>query len=314
MDDVITINGKNIYPGESAEISMSNSSFPTRTVIDVPVFVYRSLHPGPKVLFQAGMHGEEVNGVEVVRALLKRNDIQNPRCGSIILIPIVNVVSFLMSARDLPDGRDLNRCFPGSKSGSMGSRLAYDLMQNVISQIDFGIDFHTGGAKINNYPQLRCVFDDKRNVDLANAFNAPFVLNAPYREKSLRKEAAKKGKHILVFEGGESQRFNSFSINEATNGCLRLLNSVGMTNAPVEKNHTITLKGTSWTRAKSSGMFRTSKKFGAFVEKDSVIGRIVSPYGEKETLLHSPCDGFLIGINNQPIVNEGDALMNIGYE
>ena len=158
MEDVIIINGKKIFPGESAEVSMSNLSFPTRTIIDVPVFVFRSLHPGPKVLFQAGMHGEEVNGVEVVRSLLKREDIRNPRCGSIVLIPIVNVVSFLMNARDLPDGRDLNRCFPGSKNGSMGSRLAYDLMKNVISQIDFGVDFHTGGAKINNYPQIRCVF------------------------------------------------------------------------------------------------------------------------------------------------------------
>jgi predicted deacylase len=314
MEDVITINGKRIYPGESAEVSMSNLSFPTRTIIDVPVFVFRSLHAGPKVLFQAGMHGEEVNGVEVVRSLLKREDIQNPRCGTIVLIPIVNVVSFLMNARDLPDGRDLNRCFPGSKNGSMGSRLAYDLMKNIISQIDFGVDFHTGGAKINNYPQIRCVFEDERNIELSNAFSAPFVLNAPYRDKSLRKEAAKKGKHILVFEGGESQRFNSFSINEGINGCLRMLHCLGMIDTQVEKNQSIILKDTTWIRAKSSGMFRTNKKFGSFVEKDSVIGKIVSPYAEKETFLFTPSDGFVIGINNQPIVNEGDALMNIGVE
>jgi predicted deacylase len=196
----------------------------------------------------------------------------------------------------------------------MGSRLAYDLMKNVISQIDFGVDFHTGGAKINNYPQIRCVFEDERNIELSNAFSAPFVLNAPYREKSLRREAAKKGKHILVFEGGESQRFNSYSINEGLNGCLRMLNKLGMIDTPVEKCESIILRDTTWIRAKTSGMFRTGKKFGAFVEKDSMIGKIVSPFGEKETFLFTPSDGFLIGINNQPIVNEGDALMNIGVE
>lgn len=314
MKDVISIGGKQVYPGECAEVSLSNLSFPTRTIVDIPAFVFRSKKPGPKVLFQAGMHGEEVNGVEIVRALLKREDIKSPKCGSVILVPIVNVVSFLMKTRDMPDGRDLNRCFPGSKQGSMGSRLAHDLMDNIISQIDFGVDFHTGGAKINNYPQLRCNLKETRNLELASAFAPPFILDAPYREKSLRKEAAKKGKHILVFEGGESQRFNAFSISEGINGCLRLLKSLDMIDASVEKGKSIILKTTTWTRAKESGMFRTNKKFGAFVEKDSVIGKIVSPFSEKEIFLFAHCDGFLIGINNQPIVNEGDALLNIGVE
>jgi hypothetical protein len=314
MTDIITINDHKIPPGGRAELSMSNYSFPTRTVIDVPVFVFRSFKPGPKILFQAGMHGEEVNGVEIVRSLLKREDIQNPLCGSIVLIPIVNVVAFLNSARDLPDGRDLNRCFPGSKAGSLGSRIANDLMKKIITQIDVGVDFHTGGAKINNYPQIRCLFEDAKNKELAEAFNAPFVLNSPYREKSLRKEAAKIGKHILVYEAGESQRFNSVAINEGVNGCLRLLKNYNMITTEVPKNHTITLKGTTWIRAKASGMFRTSKKFGSFVEKDSIIGKIVSPFGETELFLIAPSDGYLIGINNQPIVNEGDALMNIGVE
>lgn len=314
MADIININGKKIYPGESAEAIMCTLSFPTHIVIDIPVFVFRSVNPGPRVLFQAGMHGEEVNGVEVVRSLLKREDIRNPLCGSIILTPIVNVIAFLMNQRELPDGRDLNRCFPGSKGGSMGSRLAYDLMKNVISQIDFGVDFHTGGAKINNYPQVRCSFEDERSIELAKMFSSPFILNAGLRDKSLRKEAYKKGKQILVFEGGESQRFNTFSINEGINSCLRLLRNLNMINTEVEKNNPIFLNDTSWVRAKSPGMFRTSKKFGAFVEKDSIIGKIVSPYAEKEILLFAPADGFLIGINNQPIVNEGDALMNIGVE
>lgn len=314
MEDIITIKGKKIYPGESAEIILSNYSFPTRTVVDVPVFVYRSLNPGPRVLFQAGMHGEEVNGVETIRSLLKRDDICMPQAGSIILIPIVNAAAFIIGKRDLPDGRDLNRCFPGSKNGSLGSRLAYDLMKHIVSQIDFGVDFHTGGAKINNYPQLRCVFDDAKNLELAKQFNAPFILNASYREKSLRKEAFKKGKRILVFEGGESMRFNTLAINEAINGCLRLLKANFMINTEIAANNSITLNSTEWVRAKGSGLFRTHKKYGSFVEQHSIIGKIAAPFGETEMYLLAPKDGFIIGINNQPVVNEGDALLNIGYE
>jgi len=314
MPEFITINGRRFGRGESGEHVLNRYIMPSRTPIDVPVFVFRSKHKGPVVLLQAGMHGDETNGIETLRNLLRLDAVHNLYKGSLIVIPILNVVSFLNGSRDLPDERDLNRCFPGSRSGSLGSRIAHDLMKEVVPQITFGIDFHTGGAKINNYPQIRCLFDHPENLELSKHFGAPFTVNAPFRDKSFRKEAARKGKNILVFEAGESLRFNKLAIQEGLNGVLRLLNALGMCNQPVPASESIVLQRTSWLRAKRAGLFRTQKKYGAWVEKDEVIGTICDPFGEWESPLLSPINGFIIGINNQPVINEGDALMHLGEE
>lgn len=311
---VIHINGVTIHPGSSATVNLNLYQLPTKTVIEIPVYVFRSTHPGPTLLILAGMHGDEINGIEIVRRLITRDDVRNPLCGSIVAIPVINIISFLSGTRDLPDGRDLNRCFPGSKNGSLGSRIAYDLMNEIIPQIDFGVDFHTGGAKINNYPQLRCVFNSKTNLDLGKQFSPPLILNSPFRDSTLRKEAAKKGKSILVFEGGESSRFDYLSVNEGMNGCLRLMKHLNMIETDIPNNPTVLLHKSGWVRAKSSGLFHTSKTNGAHINKGEIIGMIVDPYGEHQEKLIAPHDGYIVGINNQPVVNQGDALMHIGIE
>src|SRR5688572_25361631 len=164
MPNLIKINGETIRKGEKRQLNLNTYRLPTRTIIEIPVFVHRSQKDGPVLLIQGGMHGDEVNGIEIVRKLLIGRYFEKLLCGTVIAIPTVNTISFLNNSRDLPDGRDLNRCFPGTKTGSLGSRIAYDLMKQILPQIDFGVDFHTGGAKINNYPQVRCVFDDVQNI------------------------------------------------------------------------------------------------------------------------------------------------------
>src|ERR1035437_7213289 len=231
----IQINGNVIKPGSSASLNLNLYQLPTKTVIEIPVYVFRSIKPGPVLLILAGMHGDESNGIEIVRRLITKKEVKNPLCGSIIAIPVINIISFLSGSRDLPDGRDLNRCFPGTKGGSLGSRIAHDLMNEIIPQIDFGIDFHTGGAKINNYPQLRCVFNNKINLDLGKKFSPSLIINSAFRDNTLRKEAAKKGKSILVFEGGESSRFDYVSINSGINGCLRLMKEFNMISCEVDR-------------------------------------------------------------------------------
>lgn len=314
VQKTIKINGKEIKPGMNAEVNLNVYRMPTKTIMEVPVHVFRSVKEGPVVLLLAGMHGDEINGIEIVRKLLRGKHFHNLLCGTVIAIPIINIISFLNGSRDLPDGRDLNRCFPGSQSGSLGSRIAYDLMNEIIPQVDFGIDFHTGGAKINNYPQIRCVFEDAKNIELGKMFGAPFVLNSEYRDKTLRKEASVKGKHILVYEGGESLRFNKLAITEGINGCLRMLKNLNMIDAAVPESKTLVLNNTRWVRAAISGLFRTTKKYGSFIEKGEVIGTISDPYGENELELLAPDNGFIVGINNQPVINEGDALIHIGVE
>ncbi len=314
MSKQIIINRQIINPGETKEVNMNVYRLPTRTIMEIPVHVYRSLEEGPVVLLSAGMHGDETNGIEILRQVLRGGHLSKLKKGSVMVMPIINIISFLNHSRDLPDGKDLNRCFPGSQSGSLGSRIAYDIMKEITPQIDLGVDFHTGGAKINNYPQMRCLFKDQKSLEIAKMFGAPFILNSGYREKSFRHEAARTGKSILVYEAGESMRFNEKAITEGINGCLRLLRNLGMIDIELQDGETKTLNDTTWVRAGVSGLFRTTKKYGSFIKKNEVIGNISDPYGEMEEALKSPVNGFIIGINNQPVINEGDALIHIGME
>ncbi len=313
MEDFI-INSQTISPGECKQITLNSYELHTKTKIEIPVFVFRSKIEGPTILLCAGMHGEETNGIEIIRKIITRSELQNLKCGNVIAIPVINSVSFLFGSRDLPDGRDLNRCFPGNKNGSFGSRIAYDLMKHIVPLIDFGVDFHTGGAKINNSPQIRCVFEFPENIALAEKFSAPLIIDSKYREGTFRKEAAKKGKPILVYEGGESMRFDYSAINEGVNGCLRLMKSYNMIAIGVPKNHSVKIKKDTWIRANTSGLFHANKVNGSYVSKDDLLGVICNPFGNVEHKVLATVDGYIVGMNNQPVVNQGDALIHIGME
>lgn len=310
----IEINNHKVSPGESKTIVLNSYELHTKTNIEIPVHVISSSNPGPTVLFSAGMHGEETNGIEIIRKVITRDEVQNLKCGTVIAIPVINIVSFLYGSRDLPDGRDLNRCFPGSRNGSLGARIAYDLMKHVLPVIDFGVDFHTGGAKINNYPQLRCVFEFADNLALAEKFAAPLIIDSHYREGTFRHEAAKKHKPILVYEGGESMRFDYLAINEGVNGCLRLMQAYNMVDAGLPDNASVKIKKSTWVRAASSGLFHMSANNGAYVMKGDLLGVLCNPFGDVEDKIISSVDGYIVGINNQPVVNEGDALIHLGIE
>lgn len=313
MEDFI-INAQTVRPGENKQIVLNSYELHTKTKIEIPVFVFRSHAEGPTILLSAGMHGEETNGVEIIRKIITRKEVKQLKCGSIIAIPVINSVSFLFGSRELPDGRDLNRCFPGNKNGSFGSRIAYDLMKHIVPLIDFGIDFHTGGAKINNSPQLRCVFEFAENLSLAQKFSPPLIIDSSYRDGTFRKEAAKKNKPILVYEGGESMRFDYTAINEGVNGCLRLMRSYDMLDIDIPNNAAVKIKKDTWIRASVSGLFHMNVLNGAYIAKDDLLGVICNPFGEIEHNILSVSDGYIVGINNQPVVNQGDALIHIGIE
>ncbi|MBC7695493.1 MAG: succinylglutamate desuccinylase/aspartoacylase family protein [Burkholderiales bacterium] len=313
MEDFI-INSQIVKPGECKQIVLNSYELHTKTKIEIPVFVFRSKTKGPTLLLSAGMHGEETNGIEIIRKIITRDEVKNLNCGNVIAIPVINSVSFLFGSRELPDGRDLNRCFPGTKNGSFGSRIAYDLMKYIVPLIDFGVDFHTGGAKINNTPQIRCVFEFPENVSLAEKFSPPLIIDSSYRDGTFRKEASKKNKPILVYEGGESMRFDYRAINEGVNGCLRLMKSYGMTDIDIPNNHAIKIKKDTWIRANASGLFHMNATNGTYVSKGDLLGVICNPFGEIEYKIESTADGYIVGINNQPVVNQGDALIHIGIE
>ena len=306
------LNGLAIQPGERVLTRLVISKLPSGTVIDVPVHVMRAREPGPTLLLMGGMHGDEVNGIETIRRLVRR-DLLQPLRGSIIAIPILNIYGFLNFSRDVPDGKDVNRSFPGFPRGSLAGRVAHRFMREIMPLIDYGIDFHTGGAARANYPQVRCVLGLDPEVDaLAAAFAAPFTLHAALRPGSLREAAQGLGKHIIVYETGESLRLDEAGIEEALAGTLRVLHHLGMGPAvPDPGRPGIICRRHTWLRARFAGLFRAHVENGQFVEKGQIYGSVADPYGQQAVRLESPVSGYVIGLNYMPVVNQGDALLHI---
>jgi predicted deacylase len=310
----IVIAGQEILPGEFKEIDINIARLPSHTVIDTPIYVSRGEEEGPVLALTAGMHGDEINGMEIVRRMLD-SGLHKPKRGVTICMPIVNMYGFLNYSRDVPDGKDINRSFPGNKSGSLASRVAYHLMHDVIPLIDIGIDFHTGGAMRANYPQVRAVLRHETNLKLAEAFHAPFTIDAPYRPNSFRKEAARRGKYIIVYEGGESLRFDQQAIEIGIAGTLRVmkhLNMIDVAPEPADENRIVW--NTSWIRAHHAGLFQPNVKCGQLVHKGEWVGTITDPFGEFKEEVMAPETAFVIGLNNIPVINAGDALMHLGMD
>ncbi|NIP30209.1 MAG: succinylglutamate desuccinylase [Candidatus Dadabacteria bacterium] len=311
MPHIISINGTDVALGETTRIDLQIAKLPTHTVIDLPVYIYRAPTDGPVLLITAGLHGDELNGVEIIRTLTASKEII-PTMGTVLVIPVVNVYGFINNSRTMPDGRDLNRSFPGSKNGSLAARIAHTLMNTVIPHIDYGVDLHTGGAN-QNYPQIRCTFDIEKNLELAKAFSPPFIVNSSLRDGSFRRETQKLGKTILVFEGGESLRFDEITIKEGIEGVKRLMSYLGMNNSAfISNRETVIIKKSSWIRANHSGLYRPFIDYGEEVKRNQIIATITDPYGETEYKLKSRFDGHVLAIRSSPIVNRGDAIVHIG--
>jgi predicted deacylase len=215
----------------------------------------------------------------------------------------------------VPDGKDVNRSFPGSKAGSLASRVAYHLTHEIIPFIDVGVDFHTGGAMRTNYPQVRCMMQEPRNVELANAFHAPFTIDSPFRPHSLRQTAAKKNKNIIVFEGGESLRMDVRAIEEGISGTLRLMKYLNMIDsAPEPREENRIVWSSAWIRARTAGLFHPHIQSGEFIHKNQLVGQITDPFGEYKEEVKSTVTGYVVGLNNNPVVNAGDALLHVGMD
>lgn len=310
----IVIAGQEIKPGEFKEVDINIARLPSHTVIDTPIYVSRSEHDGPVLALTAGMHGDEINGMEIVRRILDEG-MHKVKRGTVLCMPITNIYGFLNFSREVPDGKDVNRSFPGSKSGSLASRVAYYLTHQIIPVIDYGIDFHTGGAMRTNYPQVRAMLNNARNQELADAFCAPFTIDSPFRPNSLRKEASKKGKNFIVYEAGESLRFDQAGIEEGIAGTLRLMKHLGMIDeAPKPKEENRIIWSSSWVRAKYAGLFQPTIQCGQLIHKGDHIGTITDPFGEFKEKVKAQETAYVIGLNNIPVVNAGDALMHLGKD
>ncbi|MFD2543122.1 succinylglutamate desuccinylase/aspartoacylase family protein [Lacinutrix gracilariae] len=315
--EAITILGKTIHLGESKELSFEVAKLHTFNSVEVPVFIERAKKPGPTILLTAGIHGDEVNGVEIVRQIIEKG-INKPKRGTIICIPVLNVFGFINLSREFPDGRDLNRVFPGTLKGSLASRVAYKLIQEIVQEVDFVMDFHTGGSGRFNAPQIRIIKGSKTLDQLATKFGAPFVLYSKNLNKSFRNTCHKLGKPILLFEGGKSFHIDNNVTIHGVNGIKRVLHSLGMLATKFKistpKTDCVFINESKWIRAKYSGMFKATTPIGSFVTKGDFIGNITDPYGKFNHFVKADNTGYIINVNELPIVYQGDALFHISKE
>ena len=303
-----------IEPGESAVVRIPAGRLPSGNQIQIKAHIFRSDAEGPCVLVLAGVHGDEVNGVEILRRALAQEMFGQLRCGSVIAIPILNVYSFNNFSRQVPDGKDVNRSFPGSRNGSLASRVARTLSKKVLPLIDFGVDFHTGGRNHFNYPQIRYSPGDDLARQLARQFSAPYTLAKKPIARSLRKVAGEMNKAILIYEGGENQRLDEFSIEEGLAGLRRLLHARGLLEHSKDAAARMgELQHTTWVRASRAGIFQAGRLAGHAVLKGEVIGLISDPYGDDSLPVRAPRDGHLLGHTNAPLISQGDALFHLGY-
>ncbi|MGC1203395.1 MAG: succinylglutamate desuccinylase/aspartoacylase family protein [Flavobacteriaceae bacterium] len=313
----IEILGKAVSKGKGIQLNLDIAKLHTRTKIEVPIIIERAKKDGPCILITGGIHGDEFNGVEIVRQLISKK-YNKPVCGTIICIPIVNIFGFLNQTREFPDGRDLNRVFPGSKRGSLASRFAYHLMTEIIPYVDYCIDYHTGGRERFNVSQIR-INDDAETLKLAEIFGAPFILKSKNRDKSFRDACVKKGKKVLLFEGGKSLSINNDIVDVGISGALKVMHHLGLRDFSNELESykstndvkPLLIEKSTWIRARYSGMFHPFAQTGTFVKKDDIIGSVSGPFGDFEKPVKAPNSGYIICTNESCIVNQGDALVHI---
>jgi predicted deacylase len=313
-DNVLEILGEKVKPGKSATINFNMAKLYTTTSVEVPVIIERSKKPGPVVLITAGIHGDEINGVEIVRQIISKG-INRPQKGTVICIPVVNIFGFLNLRREFPDGRDLNRMFPGTKHGSLASRFAFQFVKKILPLANFCLDYHTGGASRFNAPQIRVKRGDEQSLKYARIFSAPFTIHSKTITKSYRETCAKKGIPVLLFEGGKSQDSNKDVAKHGVEGAMRILSFLEMLNPKFEYpdaiGETVVIENTNWMRAKYSGLLHIKIPCGKHVEKGEYIGTITDPYGKFRHKIKAVNTGYVININESPIVYQGDAIFHI---
>ncbi len=308
------LGGVTVRAGTHSTVEIAVPRLLNRAELAMSVKVVHGLKPGPVLLLSAALHGDEVNGVEIILRLLNRISAKR-LSGTILAIPVVNVYGFITNSRYLPDRRDLNRSFPGSSSGSLASRLAQLFTDEILSHATHVVDLHTGGLHRSNLPQIRACLDDPRNRQLAEAFGAPVVIDAKLREGSLRAAASKRRMPMIVYETGEALRLDRTGVLVGVRGILAVMHSLGMIEKapPAPAGPSFRSTGSSWLRAPASGLFRSDCRLGQLVRTGQALGVINDPLGDDKVPVFAPCDGIVIGRTNIPLVHQGDPLAHIAY-
>jgi hypothetical protein len=313
--NLIEIAKEIIEPGQLRRLDIPVGRLPTQTMLSLPVTVINGKQAGPKLWLSAAIHGDELNGVEIIRQVIEQ--VQPEKlAGTLIAVPIVNLFGFIEQSRYLPDRRDLNRSFPGSESGSLASRLANLFMREIVKHSTHGIDLHTAAIHRMNLPQIRANLEDSETYRCAQAFNAPIMMHATTRDGSLRQAATNQGIPVLLYEGGEALRFEPYAIGVGVTGVLRVMEYLGMAQFPQlpPPITSVEIRQSKWIRAFRGGIFHREVSLGEQVKKKQPLGFITDAFGEDKSVVRASVSGIVIGYNQNPLVNQGDGMVNLAIK
>ncbi len=308
------IAGVKVQAGSRQTVEVPVAKLYTHTPLHIPVEVVHGRRGGPVMMVCGAIHGDEINGVEIIRRVLKNSTLRHLR-GTLLAVPIVNIMGFVQRTRYLPDRRDLNRCFPGTEAGSLGGRIAYLIRTQIMEHVTHIIDLHTGAIHRFNLPQIRAELKHPETIRMAEAFGAPIVINAGLRDGSLRAYADSQDIPVITFEGGEALRFDEVVITSGVKGVVRVMRELEMIPAKkgpkAPKKRSETAANSQWVRANIDGIMRPVARLGQKVRKGQRLAMVADPFGETEVAVTSPWSGIVICVNNLPLVNEGEAIYHI---
>lgn len=314
INEPITVGQVTVRPGRKVQIELPFAKVVTGATESLPVKVINGRSAGPNIWLSAAIHGDELNGIQIIRRVIKDLDAKNLR-GAVIAVPIVNPLGFIIQSRYLPDRRDLNRSFPGSARGSTASRLAHLFMEQVVNQCTVGIDLHTATNHRINHPQIRADLDDRATLELARAFGAPFSIHARLRDGSLRQAATEREKRVLLYEAGQAHRFDDNAIETGVIGVMRVLRALGLIDARLpRKRPTRLIRRTRWVRARRGGIVDIQVGLGDRVVRGQPVASISDAFGMRPTQVKAPETGWVIARSLRPLVNSGDSLIHIAAE
>lgn len=301
-----------IEPGTRSAIHIPAARLYNDTPLDLHVEVFHGVKPGPTLLVCAAIHGDELNGVEICRRLM---DVLDPAemSGTLLIVPVVNMFGFIQRSRYLPDRRDLNRCFPGSERGALGSRLAHIFNTSLVQQATHIIDLHTGAIHRSNLPQIRVNLENEVATQMAEAFNSPVIMNAKDRDGSLRSQASELNIPLILYEAGEALRFDYAAIRAGLNGVTNVMKMLKMMKGrrTRKKVTPVFAQRSLWIRSERDGLILSRVELGQTVSRNQILAEVVTPHETEGTKILSPVTGIIIGVSNIPITNEGEALFNI---
>lgn len=307
----LTIADRIVQPGSEISFDLRVARVPSGTWMSLPVTVMHGALDGPKIWLSAGVHGDELNGIEVIRRVRAAVSPDTLR-GTIVAVPVVNVFGFINQSRYLPDRRDLNRSFPGSQRGSLASRLASLFMKTIVEPCELGIDLHTGSDRRDNLPQVRGDLRDPETRRLAIAFGAPIMMHSRLRDGSLREAATRRGARVLLYEGGEAHRFSDDAIEVGTAGVMRTLAAMRMvTEVPAAPSPSLESYRSGWVRARRGGIVRLEVELGQHVSRGEPLATIADPLGDAPVRLRAAFDGYIIALSRSPVASQGDAVIHI---